>query len=99
MNDMRSFQRFAAVIAILAVLTGVTALMDSFGNMLNVEVLTMVGLLLFRLLAAILRQFQAGSFNLLQSLILLINVLSAIAMLILGVKALWTKRDSRRVLV
>jgi len=42
----------------------------------------------------LIRQFQDGGFNLLQSLILLINILSAIAMLILGVKAFLVKRAS-----
>ena len=47
----------------------------------------------------LLRQFQAGGFDFVQSLVLLVNLLSAIAMLVMGVKALWTKRASRLVQV
>jgi hypothetical protein len=42
----------------------------------------------------LLRQFQSGGFDMLESLILLVNLISALAMLILGIKMLLTKRAS-----
>jgi hypothetical protein len=42
----------------------------------------------------LLRQFQSGGFDMLESMILLVNLTSALAMLILGIKILLTKRAS-----
>jgi hypothetical protein len=63
--------------------------------------LTFIGL--FYTLAQIgepilLRQFQPGGFDLLQFMILLVNILSAIAMLVIGIQVWRTRRASQPVL-